>query len=255
MEPILDTEDLNVYFGKTRVLWDVSFRIPQGVMVAILGPNGAGKSTLLKAILGLLPITSGKINLFGSESKKGLSRIAYMPQRDAIDWNFPLTAEELVLMGRYGRLGLFGRVRQADKEAARRALDWVGMLPYAKKQIGEFSGGQQQRLFMARALVQGADLLLLDEPFAAIDHGTEKEMAAILNKLKQEGKTILVVHHDLPTVEQYFDWALLLNHRLIGCGPLSEVFERDHLSRLFGKEQVLFEEVSRRAEKQSRGVL
>ena len=151
-------------------------------------------------------------------------KIAYVPQRESIDWDFPITAEEVVLMGRYGRLGLFGRVRKADREAAANALDLVGMRPFAKRQISQLSGGQQQRLFIARALVQDADLFLLDEPFAGVDMATEKAIMELLKAQKRQGKTILVIHHDLSTVEEYFEWSILLNTRLIACGPLLKCF-------------------------------
>ena len=210
MDVAIEAESLHVNYGKTAVLWDVSFKIPKGCIIGMLGPNGAGKSTLFKAILGLVKPLSGKIDLLGGSLVSDVrQKIAYVPQRESIDWDFPITAEEVVLMGRYGRLGFFGRVRKADREAAANALDLVGMLPLAKRQISQLSGGQQQRLFIARALVQDADLFLLDEPFAGVDMGTEKAIMEILRAQRRKGKTILIVHHDLTTVEEYFEWALL----------------------------------------------
>lgn len=244
---VIEAEGLNVNYGKTPVLWDLSFRIPQGVLVGILGPNGAGKSTLLKAALGLIKPVSGRVILDGT--------VAYVPQRESVDWDFPITAEEVVLMGRYGRLGLFGRPRRADREAAAAALEQVGMSAYAKRQISELSGGQQQRLFIARAFVQMADILLLDEPFVGVDLATEKAIMALLQKQKEQGKTILIVHHDLPSVEEYFDWTLLLNTRLLGCGPVKEVFTRENLAQSFGKNQLLFEEVANLSAKKASGIL
>lgn len=230
---MITCENLTIHYGKAASLWDISFQIPPGTVVGILGPNGAGKSTLLKAILGMVKPFSGKISSSG--------KIAYIPQRESIDWDFPITALEVVLMGRYGKLGVFGRLRKADRESARAMLDLVGMSAFADRQIGQLSGGQQQRLFIARALLQDADLLLLDEPFAGVDFGTEKALMEILKKQAQGGKTVLIVHHDLPTVKEYFDWAVLLNTRLIACGPVSEVFGKEQLRSTF-RGQALFDE-------------
>ena len=232
---MIEAEGLTVHYGKTPILWDLTFKIPRGVLVGILGPNGAGKSSLLKAILKLIKPFSGSIASSG--------RIAYVPQRESIDWDFPITAIEVVMMGRFGKLGLFGKLRKADRQAALSMLDLVGMAPFAGRQISQLSGGQQQRLFIARALLQDADLLLLDEPFAGVDLATEKAIMEILKKQREAGKTILIVHHDLPTVQEYFDWALLLNTRLIACGPVKEVFHRDHLRSMF-RGQTLFDEAA-----------
>ncbi len=256
MDVAIEAESLHVNYGKTAVLWDVSFKIPKGCIVGMLGPNGAGKSTLFKAILGLVKPLSGKIDLLGGNLVSDVrQKIAYVPQRESIDWDFPITAEEVVLMGRYGRLGLFGRVRKADREAAANALELVGMLPLAKRQISQLSGGQQQRLFIARALVQDADLFLLDEPFAGVDMGTEKAIMEILRAQRRKGKTILVVHHDLTTVEEYFEWVLLLNTRLIACGPIAEVFTKENLTRTIGKGQMLFDEAADSLRKRQSGIL
>lgn len=252
----LEIEDLYVNYGKTPVLWDVSFSIPKGQMVGIIGPNGAGKSTLLKTVLGLIKSVSGKVSVLGEDRlNKVLSKIAYVPQRGSVDWDFPITAFETVLMGRYGRLGLFQRPRKADKEAALNALEMVGMLQYADRQIGQLSGGQQQRLFMARALVQNAEILFLDEPFAAVDLATEKVLMELLKAQKNQGKTIFVVHHDLPTVEQYFDFVVMLNTRLIQAGPVKEVFTKENLQLTFGKNQMLFDEAARLSVQGLSGIL
>lgn len=232
---MIDVEGLTIHFGKTPILWDLTFHIPKKLLVGILGPNGAGKSTLLKSILGIIKPFSGTVSFSG--------KVAYVPQRESIDWDFPITALEVVMMGRYGKLGLFRRLRKADREAALSILDLVGMRPYADRQISQLSGGQQQRLFIARALLEDADLLLLDEPFAGVDLATEKAIMEILRKEKEKGKTILIVHHDLPTVEEYFDWSLLLNTRLIACGPTKEVFRREHLRSMF-RGQTLFDEAA-----------
>jgi manganese/zinc/iron transport system ATP- binding protein len=247
MEYAIEAEELNVNYGKTSILWDVSFQIPKGVLVGLLGPNGAGKSTLLKAALKLVKPLSGKISFSGT--------VAYVPQRETVDWDFPITAEEVVLMGRYGKLGLFRGLKRADREAAAAALEQVGLSAYAHRQISQFSGGQQQRLFIARALVQNADLFLLDEPFAGVDLATEKAIMALLRKQKELGKTIVIVHHDLPSVEEYFDWALLLNNRLHGCGPVKEIFTRKNLAKAFGKNQALFDEAAHLSAKSISGIL
>lgn len=255
MDYAVESEELNINYGKTSVLWDISFQIPEGLLVGIVGPNGAGKSTLLKAALGLMNPLSGQISLFGKPARRVRRRVAYVPQRESIDWDFPITAEEVVLMGRYGRLGLFGKPRKADREAAAAALEQVGMTPFAHRQISQLSGGQQQRLFIARALVQNADLFLLDEPFVGVDLATEKAIMTLLRKQKGEGKTVLIVHHDLPSVEEYFDWVLLLNTRLLGCGPVKEVFTRDNVARAFGKNQSLFDEAANLSAKSMSGIL
>lgn len=238
-------EDLNVNYGKTTVLWDISLQIPKGVLVGIIGPNGAGKSTLLKSLLRIVKPISGRIELLGDSSfSKVRQRIAYVPQRGSVDWDFPITAFEVVLMGRYGKIGVFGRPRKADQEAALKALEIVGMKGFANRQIGQLSGGQQQRLFIARAIVQNADLFLLDEPFAGVDLTTEKSMIELLKKQTEIGKTVFVVHHDLTTVEEYFDHCILLNTRLVAAGPVKEVFTKENLSLAFGKHQSLFDEAA-----------
>lgn len=255
MKYAFEAKDLNVNYEETAVLWDVNFQVPSGLIIGILGPNGAGKSTLLKTALGLIKPLSGKISILGGAFRNVRKKVAYVPQRESIDWDFPITAEEVVLMGRYGRLGLFGRLRKADREAAAAALDLVGMASFAKRQISQLSGGQQQRLFLARALLQDPDIFLLDEPFTGVDLATEKAIMTLLRKQRDLGKTILIVHHDLPTVEEYFDWALLLNTRLIDCGPVSRVFHRKNLANAFGKEQMLFSEAADLSAKKMSGFL
>jgi len=255
MDYALEAKDLNINYEETTVLWDVTFQVPSGVMIGVLGPNGAGKSTLLKAALGLIKPLSGKISVLGRSFHEVRKKVAYVPQRKSIDWDFPITAEEAVLMGRYGRLGFLGRIRKADREAAELALDLVGMTSFAKRQISQLSGGQQQRLFLARALLQNPDVFLLDEPFTGVDLATEKAIMTLLRNQRAMGKTILIVHHDLPTVEEYFDWALLLNIRLIDCGPVSQVFHRQNLMNAFGKGQVLFSEAVDLSAKKMSGLL
>lgn len=240
----IEAEGLHVHLGKKVALWDIHFQIPKGLVVGVLGPNGAGKSTLFKTALGLITPVSGRIELLGTHIGKVRRKVAYVPQRESIDWDFPITAEEVVLMGRFGKMGLFKRVRKADLEAKDHAMQKLGILHLAKRQIGELSGGQQQRLFVARALLQDADLFLFDEPFVGIDEATEKIIIDIFQELKKRGKTILLIHHGLSQIENYFDWVLLLNTRLISCGPISSAATNEMLAKAFGKREALFDEAS-----------
>lgn len=250
----LEVQQLTVNYDKTPVLWDVSFTVPQGKLVGIIGPNGAGKSTLLKAVLGVVKPLSGKVSFLGSPLTKALQRIAYVPQKNSVDWDFPITARDLVLMGRYRKLGLLKWTRAADKEAARAALNMVGMLAFENRQIGQLSGGQQQRIFIARALLQDADLYLMDEPFAGVDMATEQAIITLLDRLKAQGKTVFVVHHDLNSVDRYFDWTILLNTALIACGPVSEVFHAENLQRTYGRSSLLLDEAARLSQNKTTGL-
>lgn len=240
--PALEVNQLMVNYGHTRVLWDISLSIPPGMLIGIIGPNGAGKSTFIKAALGLIKPLSGKFDFFGSPLKKVRQKISYVPQRESVDWDFPITVRELALMGRYGRLGLFRNPSKADYALVDDYLERVGMLEYAERQISQLSGGQQQRVFLARALIQEADIYFLDEPFSGVDHATEGVLIQMLKQLRSDGKTVFVVHHDLNTVEKYFDWLILLNMRLIACGKTSEVFTPEHLNATYGKNYSLFDE-------------
>lgn len=250
----LSVYHLSVNYGKTPVLWDISVEIPPGNLVGIVGPNGAGKSTFIKTAMGLITPISGKIAFFGHPLKKERQRVAYVPQRETVDWDFPITAIDLVLMGRYGKLGLFRWPRKADRLAAEHYLELVGMKGYAHRQISQLSGGQQQRVFLARALLQEADIYFMDEPFAGIDHATETVIMDLLRNLKAEGKTVFVVHHDLNSVENYFDWIILLNMRLVGCGPVKEVFTQDNLNIAYGKSSVFFDEALRLSRHKTSGL-
>ncbi len=252
--PALKVEGLSVNFDTTSVLWDIHFEIPQGKLVGIIGPNGAGKSTLLKTFLGMAIPISGKLECFGKPLKKMKKKVAYVPQRSSVDWEFPITAFEVVLMGRYGKLGYFTWPKKADREAAWQALEMVGMTAFADRQINQLSGGQQQRLFLARALLQDADLYLMDEPFAGVDMATEKTIIALMDKLKVQGKTLLVVHHDLTTVDAYFDWVLMLNTCLIACGPVADVFHADSIMRTYGRSNALLEEVVKLTKNKTSGM-
>ncbi len=240
----VEVGELTVNYDKTSVLWDISFSIPEEKIVAILGPNGAGKSTLLKAMLGLVRPANGRISFFGDSLKKVRSRVAYVPQRVSVDWDFPITALDLVMMGRYKQMGLLKWASKKDREATYKALEMVDMAAFAKRQIGQLSGGQQQRLFIARALVQEADLYLLDEPFAGIDMATEKELIKLFETIRSQGKTIIVVHHDLSSVESYFDWLILLNTCLIASGTTASVFNSPNIARTYGHKSLLFEEIA-----------
>ena len=240
----LEVHDLTVAYQKRPVLWGIDLQVPPGKLIGILGPNGAGKSTLIKAALGLIPQSSGWVKAFGNPISSELKRIGYVPQRESVDWNFPVNALDVVLMGRYGRLGLFKRPRPEDRQAALEALDKVQMLPYADRQISNLSGGQQQRVFLARALAQDSDLYFMDEPFAGVDAATESAIIGILHELRSMGKTLMVVHHDLPTAKNYFDMLLLLNLRVIAFGPADEVFTYELLQKAYGGRLTILSEVA-----------
>lgn len=245
---------LIVHYDKTPVLWEVDFSIPKGHVVGIIGPNGAGKSTLLKALLGLIKPVSGWIRFFGRPYLEMRKKIAYVPQRTSVDWNFPIQVLDVVLMGLYGERGLLKWVRKEDRKRALEALDRVGMQDYAKRQISQLSGGQQQRVFLARALLQDADLYLMDEPFAGVDMATEKALMEIFIELKDAGKTLLIVHHDLTSVKNYFDWVILLNSCLIDCGPVEEVFHEENLQKVYGNAAYLLTEAKKLSKSKSTGV-
>jgi manganese/zinc/iron transport system ATP- binding protein len=250
----VQVSQLSVNYDKTPVLWDISFEVPTGTLVGVIGPNGAGKSTFIKAAMGLLKPISGKIEFFGKPLKAQPNKVAYVPQRETVDWDFPITVRNLVLMGRYGKLGLFRWPRKADWSAADHYLEMVGMKEYADRQISQLSGGQQQRVFIARALLQEADIYFLDEPFSGIDLASEKVIVNILKKLRDMGKTVFVVHHDLNSVENYFDWIVLLNMRLVASGPMTEVFTPELLNTTYGKSYALFDEAIKLSAQKTRGL-
>lgn len=250
----IKVEQLTVSYEKTPVLWDLSFTVPAGKLVGIIGPNGAGKSTLLKTALGMLKPVAGSVSFFGQGYRQMQQKIAYVPQREAVDWDFPIRVIDVVLMGRYGRLGLFRWVRRADREAAHKVLETVGLTGYEERQISQLSGGQQQRVFLARALMQEADLYFLDEPFAGIDAATERVMCEVMRNLRDEGKTVFVVHHDLNTVCSTFDWVVMLNMRLTACGPVDEVFTSEAIDTTYGKNAVLLGEAARLSQTQTSGL-
>lgn len=230
----LSVQNLTVAYQKKPVLRDISFEIPEGKLIGIVGPNGAGKSTLIKAALGLIPRVTGEVTLYGRPYKEQRKLVGYVPQRESVDWDFPTSALDVVMMGRYGHLGWFKRPGAKEKELALACLEKVGMTDFADRQISQLSGGQQQRIFLARALAQDAQLYFMDEPFVGVDAATEKAIITLLNELKLQGKTVLVVHHDLSTVKEYFDWVMLLNVQLMALGPVDDVFTKDNLQRAYG---------------------
>ncbi|MCS7068357.1 MAG: metal ABC transporter ATP-binding protein [Meiothermus sp.] len=234
-QPPLSVRDLTVVYHEKPVLWDIDWEVPAGRLCAIVGPNGAGKSTLLKAVLGLLPRASGQVWFFGKTLAQARARIAYVPQRGTVDWDFPTSVLDVVMMGLYGRLGWFKRPGAPEREAALRCLEQVSMQALAHRQIAQLSGGQQQRVFLARALAQNADLYFMDEPFAGVDAVTEEAILRVLHQLKQQGKTVVVVHHDLETVRAYFDHLTLLNVQVIASGPMEATFTPENLKRTYGE--------------------
>ncbi len=242
----LAIQDLTVAYHRKPVLWDVDLAIPEGRLIAVVGPNGAGKSTLIKAALGLIPRASGRVTIYGQPYEKQRRLVGYVPQRESVDWDFPVNALDVVAMGLYGRIGWFRPVARAHRRRALEELEKVGMAPYAQRQISQLSGGQQQRVFLARALAQDADLYFMDEPFAGVDVATERAIIALLKELKAAGKTCVVVHHDLQTVPTYFDHVVLLNMRVVEAGPVDTVFTEENLKKTYGGKltllsQALFE--------------
>lgn len=240
----LAIHDLTVAYHRKPVLWDVDLTIPEGSLVGVVGPNGAGKSTLIKACLDLVPKTSGDVRIFGKPYPLSRERVGYVPQRESVDWDFPVSALDVVAMGTYRRIGWFRRVGARQKEEALAALEQVGIGDLADRQISQLSGGQQQRVFLARALVQDASLYFMDEPFSAVDAATEQAIVALLKSLRDAGRTCIVVHHDLATVQRYFDWLVLLNMRVVAAGPVKEVFTREKLQQTYGGKLSLLDDAA-----------
>jgi manganese/zinc/iron transport system ATP- binding protein len=231
---LLDIHDVTVAYHRKPVLWDVDLVLDEPHLVGIVGPNGAGKSTLIKAVLGLVPLASGSVRVFGQPIGKVRKRIGYVPQRESVDWDFPVTVLDVVLMGSYGRLGWFRRPGHVERDFAYECLAKVGLAEYAHQQIGQLSGGQQQRTFLARALAQRAEMYFMDEPMAGVDAATEHVVFGLLEELRSQGKTVFVVHHDLRTVPKYFDYVVLLNMRLVASGPTETTFTRANLQKTYG---------------------
>jgi manganese/zinc/iron transport system ATP- binding protein len=232
--PVVEVHNLTVSYNNKPVLWNIDLTLPQGALVGIIGPNGAGKSTLIKAMMEIVPHSSGYSKIFGEPLSKVRAKVAYVPQRESVDWDFPASVYDVVMMGRYGKLGLFKRPRKADHEVVTECLRKVQLLPLKDRQISELSGGQQQRVFLARALAQEADLYFMDEPFAGVDIATETAIIEILREMRNKGKTVVVVHHDLQSAGEYFNWMILINMRLVASGPIEEVFTGDLLQKTYG---------------------
>ncbi|MCL1950098.1 MAG: metal ABC transporter ATP-binding protein [Turicibacter sp.] len=224
----IEIKDLTVAYDSKPVLWDIELKIPQSKLAAIIGPNGAGKTTLVKSLLGLVKPVMGQVEIMGNQQK-----IAYVPQTASVDWDFPTTALDVVMMGRYGHLGFFKRPGKKEKALAGKCLEKVGMEAFASRQISQLSGGQQQRVFLARALAQDAEIYLLDEPLKGVDAKTEAVIMELLKGLQRDGKTVIVVHHDLRTVEANFDWVVLLNTQLVGNGPVKDIFTKENLEQTY----------------------
>lgn len=230
----IEAHNVTVSYNRRPVLWNVDFEVPSGKIIGIIGPNGSGKTTLLKAIMDLVKKDSGYVRIFNEELNDVREKISYVPQRESVDWDFPASVMDIALMGRYRKSNILRGSTKKDKELAAEALEQVGMLEYKDRQISQLSGGQQQRVFIARSLAQGADLYILDEPFVGIDAATEEAIMNLLKQMKAKGKTVVVVHHDLQTAKNYFDWMILLNTRLVACGPKEEIFNETLLQEAYG---------------------
>jgi manganese/zinc/iron transport system ATP- binding protein len=241
---ILDVHDVTVAYHRKPVLWDIDLTLWEPNLIGIVGPNGAGKSTLIKAILGLVSLVGGKVEVFGLPSDRQRKLMGYVPQRETVDWDFPVNVRDVVLMGTYGKLGWFRRPRAADRAWAMHCLEQVNLADLANRQIGQLSGGQQQRVFLARALAQRAEIYFMDEPMAGVDAATEQIIFKLLADLRAAGKTVLVVHHDLRTVPQYFEQVVLLNMRLVAAGPTADVFTPANLRKAYGSRLTLLEDAA-----------
>lgn len=244
---------LTVAYQRRPVLWDIDYDAPAESLIAIVGPNGAGKSTLIKACLGLIPAASGRVAFWGEPYRRVRRRIGYVPQRESVDWDFPVSALDVVCMGRYGQIGLCRPVTKRHRDATLRCLERVGLAEYAGRQISQLSGGQQQRVFLARALAQDADLYFMDEPFAGVDAATERAIVEVLRGLRDSGRTVICVHHDLQTIQTYFDHVMLLNMRIVAAGPVGEVFTPENLKATYGGRLTLLSEASEAIARADRG--
>ncbi|MDX1444966.1 metal ABC transporter ATP-binding protein [Lishizhenia sp.] len=239
----LEAHNLTVAYDKVPVLWDIDFELPKGKIIGIIGPNGSGKTTLLKTIMGLIKPASGYVKVFENDLDEVRQRVAYVPQRESVDWDFPASVQDVVEMGRYRKNSLFRRLTQTDKEIVANAIEKVKLTAFKDRQISQLSGGQQQRVFIARALAQGADIFFMDEPFVGVDATTETAILDLLTAMRDEGKTVVIVHHDLQTVSGYFDHLVLLNTRVIACGPTSEVLTQENLSNAYGGQLTLLSKI------------
>ena len=242
-EYAIEIDGLSVNYGKKRVLTNIHMDLPKGQIYGVIGPNGAGKSTLFKSILGLIEFSSGTIKVFGKDIDSNRKKIAYLPQKDEIDWQFPATVIDIVLMGRYPFKSLFSKINSEDLAIAHQAIEQMGISDLKDRQIGALSGGQQQRVFLARALTQQAELFFFDEPFVGVDITTEHRMIEIMRNLTQQGKTLIVVHHDLSTVEEYFDQVIMLNQRLIACGVTKDVFVPSKIAETYRSQLTILQQI------------
>ncbi len=240
----LSVHAMTVAYQRKPVLWDVDYDAPASSLIAIVGPNGAGKSTFVKACLGLVRLAAGRVEFWGKAYRHQRRRVGYVPQRESVDWDFPVSALDVVCMGRYGMIGWLRPVSRSHKSAAMQCLDRVGMVDLADRQISQLSGGQQQRVFLARALAQEADLYFMDEPFAGVDAATESAIVDVLRELRTAGKSVICVHHDLQTVEEYFDAVMLMNMRIVAAGAVREVFTRENLHKTYGGRLTLLDQAS-----------
>lgn len=245
--PAIEVSNVTVSYGPTPALLDVSFEVPKGLLVGIIGPNGSGKSTLVKTILGFKDPDIGEVKLFGEPVENNRGRVAYVPQHGSVDWEFPVTVRDVALMGRYGHIPWWRDPSAEDRRIAREALEMVRMADYEKRQIGQLSGGQRQRVFMARAMAQGADILLLDEPFSGVDAATERAILDVLQRTKESGRTLMVVHHDLATAAEYFDRLILVKQRLYAYGTPEQVLHPELLSAVYEGRLKVFSDLERAA--------
>ena len=250
----LDVQGLSVHYGASPVLWDLTLSVPKGHLVGIMVPNGAGKTTFIRAVLELVRKSTGSVHLLGHRLNAVRKKIAYVPQRTQVDWNFPMTVYDLVLMGCYPLRGFFRRFLKEDYDAVDGALKLLGLTKLKTSQIGQLSGGQQQRVFLARSIVQKAEVYFLDEPFSGIDIVSEQILMEVLREIQNDGKTVFIVHHDLVTAEKYFDWVVLLNTALIANGLMAEVFTADNLTLAYGSNITLIEDLLRASSHLSRGI-
>lgn len=240
----IEVHNLTTTYGGAPVLWDIDFELPSGQIIGIIGPNGSGKTTLLKTIMGLLEPSSGYVKIWNQNLEKVRERIAYVPQRESVDWDFPASVYDVVMMGRYRKNNLFKRSNKTDVEIVLQSIAKVGLTDFKNRQIAQLSGGQQQRVFIARALAQQADIYLMDEPFVGVDAATENAILNLLQEMKERGKTVLIIHHDLQTVSDYFDYLVLLNTRLIAKGTPQEVLTKENLGNAYGGQLTLLDKVA-----------
>lgn len=239
----LEAHNLTVAYDKVPVLWDIDFELPSGKIIGVIGPNGSGKTTLLKTIMGLIKPASGYVKVFEQELDEVRHKVAYVPQRESVDWDFPASVRDVVEMGRYRKNSLFRKLTKTDHAIIDDAIEKVKLSGFRDRQISQLSGGQQQRVFIARALAQGAEIFFMDEPFVGVDATTETAILDLLTTMRNEGKTVVIVHHDLQTVSGYFDHLVLLNTRVITCGPTEEVLTQENLSNAYGGQLTLLSKI------------